>query len=592
MTKWVKDINPECPLPEYPRPQLERKEWLNLNGLWDYSILDKSSTFEDFTSQKKCDGQILVPYPVESALSGVKRPLLPKDKLWYCRQFTLNTGWSGKKIILHFGGVDWKTTLWVNEQKVGSHKGGDVAFSFDITDYVNIGDDKSNTIVISVWDPTDACFQERGKQTLKPRLIFYNAMSGIWQTVWIEPVSTSYVKKLKIIPDIDQSAISLEIEVNNPSKEVQADIIIYENSKQIVSMQGKVNEPIKIDIPDQKLWSPDTPFLYDLKVNLSDKSRGQDNISSYFGMRKIGLKKDSHGILRIELNNEFLFQYGPLDQGWWPDGLYTAPTDEALRWDIEITKAMGFNMIRKHIKIEPARWYYHCDKMGVLVWQDMPSGGRYNTPLGFISQACAIFLNIVVFPGRKDNAVQKDFYYELDCMIDQLSHFPSIIVWVPFNEAWGQFQAGKATDFVKDRDPSRLVDSVSGWVDRGTGDIHSIHRYPGPKCPKIEPDRALAISEFGGLGLSLKEHLWQIKKRNWGYKNFDSSAQLEKKYNQLMKKLEALIPQGLSAGVYTQTTDVECEVNGLITYDREVIKIPVEKLKKMHEALYSSGEKY
>ncbi len=356
-------------------------------------------------------------------------------------------------------------------------------------------------------------------------------------------------------------------------------------------MKGNVNRKLSIKIPNQKLWSPDSPFLYDLEISLSDKSGILDSVSSYFGMRKIALKKDKQGIQRIELNNAFLFQYGQLDQGWWPDGLYTAPTDEALRWDIEITKEMGFNMIRKHIKIEPARWYYHCDKIGLLVWQDMPCGGRCNSPLWLVSFLIGAIFNKLIFTGRRNIENRKEFYYELDCMIDQLYNFPSIVVWVPFNEAWGQFETTEATDFVKERDTSRLIDSASGWADKGTGDIRSIHKYPGPKCPQKEANRALALSEFGGFGLTLQGHLWKTKKKMWYYKKLETAEDLEEKYRKLMIRLKALIGEGLSSAVYTQTTDVECEVNGLITYDREVIKISADKLKAIHESLYSSGEK-
>lgn len=601
-TRWTSQVTPELPFPEYPRPQMVRTEWQNLNGLWNYAIVDNNIPKEEI---KEWDGNILVPYPVESALSGVKRKLLPQQHLWYHRSFSIPKNWEEKlkdhRILLHFGGVDWQTTVWVDNQEVFFHEGGDIPFSVDITSYLKTDQNKNSqnlhNLTIKVWDPSDKGCQERGKQRIKPHTIFYTAMSGIWQTVWLELVSDLYICDFQLIPDIDREELHLNLSFSRSIDKLSDFSIIVEileNETQISTKKINVNdlnENFSIPLANPKLWSPSSPFLYDLKISLIKKGGNGaiiDEIKSYFGMRKIAIKNDTQGIPRIELNNKFLFQYGPLDQGWWPDGLYTAPNDQALRWDLEITKTMGFNMVRKHVKIEPARWYYHCDKLGLLVWQDIPSGGVYGNWNWIIQMFVAMIFKKAWWTGRKEKSVQQNYYYELKHMVSNLFNFPCIVVWVPFNEGWGQFQTKEVTKYLRSIDETRLIDSASGWVDYKCGDIHTIHRYPGPDIPKLESNkkRSLGLSEFGGFGLEIQDHTWKTKVKKFMYKKIKSKSELKTKYSQLIKDLKPLIKKGLSAAVYTQTTDVEQEINGLISYDREVIKLEPEWLKNLHKILY------
>ncbi|MHA1510922.1 MAG: glycoside hydrolase family 2 protein [Promethearchaeota archaeon] len=602
-TRWTSQVTPELPFPEYPSPQMVRTEWHNLNGLWEYVITAKNTLKEEI---KKWDGDILVPYPVESALSGVKRTLFPQQHLWYHRAFSLPNKWEkmleNHRILLHFGGVDWQTTVWVNNQEVLFHEGGDIPFSVDITPYLKSNHNKKSQnlhdLTIRVWDPSDKDCQERGKQKLKPHTVFYTAMSGIWQTVWLELVPDPYICDFQIKTDIDREEIHLNFNFSRPMEKL-SDLSIFieisEDGNQISTKKIKVddlNEYFSIPLANPRLWSPSSPFLYDLKISLIKTENGDgdviDEIKSYFGMRKIAIKEDDQGIPRIELNNKILFQFGLLDQGWWPDGLYTAPNDNALKWDLEITKTMGFNMVRKHIKIESARWYYHCDKLGLLVWQDIPSGGVYGNWKWGIQTFVAMIFQKAWWTGRKKKSVQQNFYHELKQTVSSLFNSPSIVVWVPFNEGWGQFQTKEVTEYLRSIDETRLIDSASGWVDYKCGDILTIHRYPGPDIPKIESNkkRSLGLSEFGGFGLEIQDHTWITKRRKWGYRNLKSKSELKMKYSQLIKKLKPLIKKGLSAAVYTQTTDVEQEINGLISYDREIIKIEPEWLKNIHKTLY------
>ncbi|MHA1918312.1 MAG: glycoside hydrolase family 2 protein [Promethearchaeota archaeon] len=598
-TRWTSQVKTEIPFPEYPRPQLVRQEWQNLNGLWDYKIEEKRIQSEEI---KEWDGKILVPYPIESALSGVKRKLLPHQYLWYHRKFTISKKWNellkDHRILLHFGGVDWQSKVWVNGEEVIFHEGGDIPFSVDITDSLRTHGKNSENfhdLLIRVWDPSDKGCQERGKQKIKPHTIFYTAMSGIWQTVWLELVPDPYICNFKLTPDIDDEKIDLKINLSESTDsllDLAVTIEILKEGKRISSKRVNwtdLQEKISVQIKNPELWSPSNPFLYDLKISLeNEKGEIIDEVKSYFGMRKIAVKADSQGIPRIELNNKFIFQYGLLDQGWWPDGLYSAPNDEALKWDLEITKAMGFNMVRKHVKIEPARWYYHCDKLGLLVWQDIPSGGIYGNWIWPIQILFAVGFKKAWWTGRKNKSVQQNYYHELEQTVSFLYNSPSIVVWVPFNEGWGQFKTKEVTTFMKSLDGSRLIDSASGWTDYKCGDIHTIHAYPGPKIPKIEYDkgRALGLSEFGGFGLEIPNHTWKTKRKKWGYRNLNSASELQSKYADLMKKLKLLIKKGLSAAIYTQTTDVEQEVNGLISYDREVVKMDSKWLKNLHESLY------
>jgi hypothetical protein len=564
MTRWAVRVSTKNVHSEYPRPQMVRKSWQNLNGLWDYAIVHKNQQQPD-----AFDGQILVPFPIESALSGVMKPVGEENCLWYKRTFRIPRTWKGQCVLLHFGAVDWDAAVWVNGTQVGTHRGGYNPFSFDITNALK--ETSEQEIVVSVWDPTDAGTQPRGKQVSKPRGIWYTAVTGIWQTAWVEPVPEAYIKWIKIVPDIDSKSVRVTAACSDPagySVEVEAKDGWFTKAKS----KGNAGEEIVLNIKKPKLWSPDSPFLYDLNVTLKDgKGKKVDVVSSYFGMRKIEVRKDKKGINRLFLNNESLFQFGPLDQGWWPDGLYTAPSDAALCYDIEVLKKLGCNMLRKHVKIEPARFYYWCDKLGLMVWQDMPSGDKYI--------------------GGRDPDIQRSpesarqFETELTAMITTFYNHPSIIMWVAYNEGWGQWDTPRIVDLIKELDPTRLVNNASGWTDRGVGDVHDIHSYPGPAVPPTEEKRAAVLGEFGGLGLPVKGHTWQEEK-NWGYRSYETREDLTDAYLTLIDNLRSLIGDGLSAAVYTQTTDVEIEINGLMTYDREMIKMDVKKAAAANKRLY------
>ncbi|MHA1399079.1 MAG: glycoside hydrolase family 2 protein [Candidatus Heimdallarchaeaceae archaeon] len=575
LTKWAKKVDPVLPFPEYPRPQFKRKEWLNLNGIWDFSIKEIRKSSEEIDV-----GKILVPFPIESALSGVKKSLKPKHHLWYKRTFEIPENWKGKNILLHFGAVDWETSVWVNDVYMGSHKGGYTPFPFDITEAIDY--EGTNSLSVRVWDPTNKGRQERGKQTLKPWLVFYTAISGIWQTVWLEPVPKTSISSAIYTSDIDAETLDIRVICKNIREEDKIELTIKEKGKEILTEQIEHNSKSSLHLPNLKLWSPKNPFLYDLSIEIIRDGETIDAVESYFAMRKISYGRDNNGFLRFELNNEPLFLYGILDQGYWPDGLYTAPTDEALRFDIEITKKLGFNFIRKHIKVEPLRWYHHCDTLGMLVWQDIPNGGSVIAGiLGYF------FGGKIGFKfGRYKKAVREQYFKELRKIIRTLYNVPSIIVWVPFNEGWGQFATRKVTQLVRELDSSRLIDSVSGWVDKKVGDIHDIHKYPGPAVPKIKDKRLAVLGEFGGLGLADEKHMWK-NIRPWAYRIYKTKEELFDKYAELITKTKDLIlRKGLSAAVYTQITDVEKEVNGLLTYDRET-KLDVEKIRKLNQELIS-----
>ena len=555
-TRWAKDVSPAKAHPEYPRPQMVREEWLNLNGLWDLAITAKDATHATF------DTQILVPFPVESALSGVMRKVSENDRIWYRRTFDVPAKWHGKRLLLHFGAVDFETTVWVNSKQVGQHRGGYDGFTFDISDAINpLGE---NELVVAVWDPTDAGTQPRGKQVRKPNGIWYTSTSGIWQTVWLEPVNAAYITDLKITPDVDSGSVTIEASTTPTLGVCMVEETIRDGRKVVytasISAGGRITMPIK----NARLWSPEDPHLYNLTVSLKLGDRAIDKVGSYFGMRKISLGKDEKGFTRLMLNNKPCFQFGPLDQGFWPDGIYTAPTDEALRYDIEMTKKLGMNLARKHVKIEPDRWYYWCDKLGLLVWQDMPSGDKY---IGHNGQDIE----------RSPESV-KEFEQELTALVHGRGNHPCIVMWVPYNEGWGQWDTAGVVAMIKKLDPTRLVDNASGWADRGAGDVKDLHKYPGPGAPEPEANRASVLGEFGGLGLPVRSHTWQGEK-NWGYRSFTDAGALTTAYMDLIAKLYPLINEkGLSAAVYTQTTDVEIEVNGLMTYDREMVKMDLKKV--------------
>ena len=573
-TVWADKVTSENVWQSYPRPQLQRSQWINLNGLWQFAV-----TSQD-TPKKlvKFEEQILVPFAIESSLSGVQRPFLPTEKLWYQRHFTLDDAWKGKNVILYFGAVDYECQVWVNNKLAGIHKGGNNPFSFDVTKFLKKGG--SQLVEVAVIDPTDTESISRGKQQLDPKGIWYSPVSGIWQTVWLEPVADHYITNVRTTPDIDTNGVKVKVQTDNDRVSDKFEVKVFDEG-QLVAMGTSINGlPVEISMPvDVKLWSPDNPFLYQMEVSLFSEGKRIDCIKSYMAMRKFSTKRDEKGIVRLQLNNKDLFQFGPLDQGWWPDGLYTAPTDEALRYDIKKTKDFGFNMIRKHIKVEPARWYTYCDQMGIIVWQDMPSGDKNPE-----------WQNRKYFEGTeltRSPESEANYRKEWKEIIDCLYSYPCIGTWVPFNEAWGQFKTREIAEWTKQYDPTRLVNPASGGNHYTCGDMLDLHNYPGPKMYLYDAQRATVLGEYGGIGLVLKDHLWEPD-RNWGYVQFNTSAEATAEYLRYAKMLKEMIGQGFSAAVYTQTTDVEVEVNGLITYDRKVIKLDEAILKKMNEDICNS----
>ncbi len=590
LTKWAAEIDPTCPLPEYPRPQMTRPHWVNLNGLWDYAIVPKEQK-----AVEKYDGQILVPFAVESALSGVKRPLLPSQRLWYRRTFTYPPAeWQASRVLLHFGAVDWETEVFVNGQKAGDHRGGYMPFTFDITDFLHDGE---NELVVVVWDPSDKGGQECGKQSLKPKAIWYTAVSGIWQTVWLERVPETSIDSLRLTPDIDESTLSVEVNLRGLADGVRVEACVFDEGSEIVKGMNPASGRLLLSIPNPKMWSPESPQLYDLKLRLVRDGQVLDEVGSYFAMRKFSLARDKQGHLRFHLNNQPLFLYGPLDQGYFPDGLYTAPTEAAMLYDIEYTRAIGCNFIRKHVKVEPARWYAACDRLGMIVWQDMPNGGK---PVGDVTSVLAMLAGMnwddtrwLGRFGRGDESNRDQFYAELEEMIRHLYNSPCIAAWVPFNEGWGQFEAAESVTRIHALDSTRLVDHASGWFDQRAGDFNSIHTYFRKlSAPKKDNTRALALSEFGGYSLKLLGHVWDENKK-FGYRFYKTREALTDAYIALLEnELAPLIPQGLAVAVYTQTTDVEIEINGYLTYDRAIEKMDAEKIKEAHGKLYEEFRRF
>lgn len=558
-TRW----SDEAQHKEYPRPQLQRENWLNLNGVWDYALRPK-----DAPAPTVFDGKINVPFPLESNLSGVAKKIRPQQKLWY--HTTFNKPLAFQRLRLHFGAVDWECEVWINDQWLGKHSGGHDAFYFDIEKYLTT--EAQQKLCVSVWDPCDAGVQPRGKQSRRPSNIYYKAVTGIWQTVWLEPLPDTAIETLNYVANIDDRTLALEISCSAWQSDDEIKVQVFDGAQEIANIIS-TEKHFQLSLPaTTQCWSPDNPKLYPTVISIIRQKKIIDSINTYFALREIKIKPDQQGINRVYLNKQAIFQLGLLDQGWWPDGLYTAPNDEALKYDIEISKAMGFNMIRKHVKVEPARWYFHCDTIGMLVWQDMPTGDKN------------------ILPRQKDlkrsEASKKIFHQELDAMLAQLRCFPSIVCWVPFNEGWGQFDTNNVLQKVKRIDPSRLVDGPSGWNDRSYGDFRDYHIYMRKLfIGKQKTGRAEAIGEFGGIGHRIKSHM--AVTNSWSYNNVKNLELLKQKYRTLYEQqLLPLIEQGLCAVVYTQTTDVESEINGLLTYDREIEKIPVQDLQEIHQQVY------
>jgi beta-galactosidase len=574
-TKWAEQVNPENVLPEYPRPVMERGEWKNLNGLWNYAITEKGAAPSAY------EGQILVPFAIESSLSGVGKKVGPDKELWYQRTFTVPASWKGKKVMLNFGAVDWKADIWVNDIKVGQHTGGFTPFSLDITAALATKGD--NKLVVKVWDPTDRGPQPRGKQVNRPEGIWYTAVTGIWQTVWMEPVAERHITNVRTTSDIDRKKLTVDVTTSTSCPSEVVEVKVFDGKQLVATGKGLNGQTIDIQMPaDAKLWSPASPTLYSMQIALLSNGKVTDKVDSYTAMRKYSTRRDKDGIVRLQLNNEDVFQFGPLDQGWWPDGLYTAPTDEALVYDIQKTKDFGFNMIRKHVKVEPARWYTHCDKLGIIVWQDMPNGDRepewqmYN-----------------YFTGNELNRSEESeqiYRKEWKEIMDYLYNYPCIGVWVPFNERWGQFKTEDIATWTKKYDPSRLVNPASGGNHFPCGDILDLHHYPNPSLDFYDAGRATVLGEYGGIGLALNEHLWEPN-HTWGYVKFNSPEEVTKQYVEYGNELYRLISRGFSAAVYTQTTDVEMEVNGLMTYDRKVIKVNEAQVKAINTKICNSLNK-
>ena len=590
-TRWAAEVCPDNPLPEYPRPQAVRKRWLNLNGLWDYAIREA----EGGEPPRRYDGKILVPFPLEAALSGVQKPLQPHQELWYRRSFRIPESWGGCKVLLNFGAVDWKAKVWVNGGAAGSHSGGFYPFTMEITALLREGD---NELVVAVWDPTDTYGQERGKQVLKPSGIFYTAVSGIWQTVWLEPVPQQYISSLRLTPHLDRGELRLQAGLSGESMDSGfiLEAAASADGSEPVVRRGKFGEELSLKLESPRPWSPEDPFLYSLHLRLLDGSQNTvDEIESYFGMRKFSVAGDDRGMRRLCLNNEPLFQKGLLDQGYWPDGLYTAPTDEALEYDLKAAKKLGFNMIRKHIKVEPARWYYHCDRLGLIVWQDMINGGgKHRLFRDAVLPTIAPRLRVsdrrgYRAAGRAGQESRDSFKKELKEMIDSLYNHPCVGMWVLFNEGWGQFDAAEICAWTRGYDPSRYLDHASGWHDQGAGDVKSVHNYFFRLKMPPPDSRAFILSEYGGYSCPVKGHLW-CEGRQFGYKKFSSRDKLTRGYLKLVEsQLKPLIARGLSGAVYTQLTDVETETNGLLTYDRQVIKIDPAVLRRANAELGASG---
>ncbi len=575
-TVWADTLDRNAVLPEYPRPQMERDSYLNLNGIWEYAITKAEEEY------KGADGTILVPFSPETALSGVGKTLKPTETLWYSRRFTLPSGFNRGRILLHFGAVDQEATVFLNGTLLGSHSGGYLPFSFDITEALVNGE---NELIVKVRDESDTSYHSRGKQKTKRGGIWYTPQSGIWQTVWCESVPKQYIAALRITPLYDESSVEICAIPSESGSEMPCIVRMGD-----VVQHGIAGIPVRVSMEGFRPWSPEQPNLYHFEVRMGD-----DCVRSYFAMRKFGVGKDENGISRLFLNGKPYFHTGVLDQGYWPESLYTPPSDEAVIYDIETMKDMGFNMLRKHIKVEPLRWYYHCDRLGMLVWQDMINGGgKYrlttiSVPLvtgQYLSDGEANYRRF----GREDEAGRQAYYEELEGMVSLLYNTPSVAMWVPFNEGWGQFDAAEAVRRILAMDASRTIDHASGWHDQGIGDVQSLHVYFRPY--KFKPDklgRAVLLTEFGGYNCRIKGH--SFNKKDFGYKKFESKEALLQAYRNLFEK--EIIPakkQGLAATVYTQLCDVEDELNGLLTYDRAVEKLPRDAVRSLNEKLIKDNQ--
>ena len=580
ITTWGEEVTPENAWTEYPRPQLQRNNWQNLNGEWDYKITPDTRK----ATPAEWKGKILVPFCLESQLGGVQRLLAPNEALWYHRTFDVASVDSGKT-LLNFEAVDYECEVFVNGKSVGTHKGGNTPFAFDITDAVKAG---ANELVVRVQDDTQA-WQLRGKQVLEPGGIFYTRVSGIWQTVWLEQVPEAYIEKVKIATDAAAGTITVRPIIANGTAANSFSVVVKDGDQQVAKQTGK-GEALTVTVKDAKLWSPASPHLYDLEITLLDgKNKTVDQVDSYAGIRSVGKMRDQEGNLRFTLNGKPIFHFGPLDQGWWPDGLLTPPSDEAMVFEIEWLKSAGFNMIRKHIKVEPRRYYYHCDRLGMLMWQDHVSGGQ---------GANWTHLEPGPMDAKWPEEEHEQSMLELERMIDLLESHPCIVVWVPFNEAWGQHLTMKVGEWVVARDPSRLVNIASGGNFWPVGDVVDQHHYPHPGFPFAQDiagrfDAFIkVVGEFGGHGFPVKDHVWNPEFNNWGYGGLPKDeTEYKERYTTSIEKLNELRAKGIAGGVYTQTTDVEGEINGLMTYDRKVIKIPAEELAELHSKLYTEPAK-
>lgn len=574
---WADSIDLGNVRGEYPRPIMERTAWKNLNGLWDYAITPVGKP-----APATWQGEILVPFCPESSLSGVGKRVGDDNEIWYRRSFTVPKDWKGKNVMLNFGAVDWKCDVWVNGALVGSHTGGYTPFSLDITEA--LAPKGENTLTVRVWDPTDRGPQPRGKQVNRPGGIWYTPVTGIWQTVWLEPVAEKHIASLRTLSDIDKGKLTVTV---NPSAQssagLSATVKVMDGTKTVATGKSVNGMPVEIDMPEGfRLWSPDDPFLYDLEITLSDKGKVVDRVKSYAAMRKISKARDKNGVVRMQLNNKDIFQFGPLDQGWWPDGLYTAPTYNAMVYDLEKTKDLGFNMIRKHVKVEPATWYTWCDRNGILVWQDMPNGDQ-----GPQWQNRNYFNGTEKTRSAESEAIYRKEWKEI---MDYLYSYPCVAVWVPFNEAWGQFKTQEITEWTMSYDPSRLVNPASGGNFYTVGDILDLHNYPGPDMYLYDAQRANVLGEFGGIGYPVKGHLWDPD-RNWGYIRFESPKAVTDEYVKYAEQLLRLVERGFTGAVYTQTTDVEEEVNGFLTYDRKLVKMEEDRVRDINRRLTKSLDK-